>query len=154
MGTKLQAGVAAVGTAWNTAFFSNLTVRPSESHAVSSSSFLYDVLPSSKTVSTFTGHAGMILDLNIAHAEAITVSELGRFVSAGNSETHQLGIVQASDQKWIAGPVSVDMASTSSTVLSPAVAYQPGIRVRFSWVCYTNWELVLVRCIIPTGDRL
>ena len=61
--TTMTAGVVAVGSAWNTAFFRELSVKPSETHAVSDKSFLYDILPSSTAVSNFSGWAGLILDL-------------------------------------------------------------------------------------------
>ena len=118
----MTAGVAAVGTAWNTALFRELSVETTQAHALSKNSFFFDVLPSSTTVSNFTGWAGLILDLTVSNAAAVTVAQLGRFRSAGNREVHHLAIAKKSaahchhgtcpwDGKWVADPIAVNIST-------------------------------------------
>ena len=140
--TTMSAGVAGFGSAWNIAHFTKLHVAPHTKHPAVPKSFIFDVLPSEKTVATFTGWAGMILDLAggkcevrgdcggpyPATAPKLLVSKLGRFMTAGNKGVHRLGIVDVATGAWIVGgnatsaadagaALSVDMASCVTDVL-------------------------------------
>jgi hypothetical protein len=138
--TTMSAGVAGFGSAWNIAHFTKLHVAAHPKHPAAANSFIFDVIPSDKTISTFTGYAGMILDLSggkcevrgdcggayPATAPKLLISKLGRFKTAGNKGTHKLGVVDAASGAWIVGgnatssvatELSVDMASCVSDVL-------------------------------------
>eukprot|EP00039_Didymoeca_costata_P033394 m.42146 g.42146 ORF g.42146 m.42146 type:complete len:1030 (+) comp9849_c0_seq2:322-3411(+) len=119
--TSLTSGVAAIGTAWNTAIFDSMELKPHTQHPPTPNSFLFDVLPASFAYNTLTGYAGMILDLSSSkYTTSLTVTGLGRFKVSNNSEAHQLGIFRKSDGQWLLAPsdrVMVNFSHCTTDIL-------------------------------------
>jgi hypothetical protein len=123
-GLRASAGVAGLGSGWNTVYFDNVTLTAAPTHTRHTSSFLYDLLPGERALTNLTGWAGMALDLSSAPAcrpspyltmQNLTVAALGRFRSAGNAGSHKMDIVRASDGTSVlpGGPVVVGMDAAS-----------------------------------------
>ena len=109
----MTAGVAALGTAWNTALFDAFAYTPHPDHPPTPGSFLYDVLPSQTTINNITGYAGFALNLSALAPThpPLVVARLGRFKSVGNTGVHQLGVARGSDGSWLLEPSAATAVS-------------------------------------------
>ena len=103
----LGSGVAGFGSSWTSAAFDDVSLSRYTGARPPVGSFLFDCLPGQKVIN-FTGWAGMVVEAKAP----VTVVQLGRYKTLGNSQVHAMQIFRVSDGAAMlisAANASVDM---------------------------------------------
>lgn len=88
----LGSGVAGFGSSWVNAIFDDIALTRQSGAAMPSGSFLFDCLPGQRLINV-TGWAGMVVEAKVP----VTIAQLGRYKTRGNSQMHAMQVFRASD---------------------------------------------------------